>query len=266
MDKLPSSIFNDVIGPVMRGSSSSHVAAASRIGALVRQSLSNNPARVMVEFDVNGSLAETHEGHGTDIGFVSGIMGIEMTDPAAMDALRLAKEAGVEIEFHVIDFAAKHPNHFRISATGRDGDFHSWEAISTGGGMIEMLKYDGFDVHIEGGFYEFLVTLAAEDIFADSVHSAGGLLGSIKTICPYVDFIDVKHAPKKALASLKFASKPEPSAPLALRKLQGVQGVVSLEPILPTLSRTPCTVPFRTPAQLEALAKAASPTFDFELE
>ena len=39
MAKLPASLFNDVIGPVMRGPSSSHVAGAARIGALVRQSL-----------------------------------------------------------------------------------------------------------------------------------------------------------------------------------------------------------------------------------
>ena len=31
MQKLPSSIFNDVIGPVMRGQSSSHVAGEARI-------------------------------------------------------------------------------------------------------------------------------------------------------------------------------------------------------------------------------------------
>jgi len=42
MKKLPSSIFNDVIGPVMRGPSSSHVAGASRIAFIVRQSLNNN--------------------------------------------------------------------------------------------------------------------------------------------------------------------------------------------------------------------------------
>lgn len=34
MAKLPASLFNDVIGPVMRGPSSSHVAGAARIGAL----------------------------------------------------------------------------------------------------------------------------------------------------------------------------------------------------------------------------------------
>ena len=33
MEKLPCSIFNDVLGPVMRGPSSSHVAGAARIAS-----------------------------------------------------------------------------------------------------------------------------------------------------------------------------------------------------------------------------------------
>ncbi|MDD4160503.1 MAG: serine dehydratase beta chain, partial [Synergistaceae bacterium] len=81
MKKLPSSIFNDVIGPVMRGPSSSHVAGASRIAGIVRQSLDNRVKNAVVDFDINGSLAESHDGHGTDMGFVTGIMGMPVTDP-----------------------------------------------------------------------------------------------------------------------------------------------------------------------------------------
>ncbi len=42
MSKQVASIFNDVIGPVMRGPSSSHVAAAARIGRLGRQMVAGN--------------------------------------------------------------------------------------------------------------------------------------------------------------------------------------------------------------------------------
>ena len=67
MQKLPSSIFNDVIGPVMRGPSSSHVAGAARIADLVRQSMKGKITRAVADFDVNGSLAASHAGHGTDL-------------------------------------------------------------------------------------------------------------------------------------------------------------------------------------------------------
>ena len=62
--KIPPSIFNDVLGPVMRGPSSSHTAASYRIGDVVRKSLGGTPSRVVFDFDINGSLAATHEGHG----------------------------------------------------------------------------------------------------------------------------------------------------------------------------------------------------------
>ncbi|NLX85510.1 MAG: serine dehydratase, partial [Synergistaceae bacterium] len=94
MNKLPSSIFNDVIGPIMRGPSSSHVAGASRIAAIVRQSLNNDVKKVIVDFDVNGSLASSHDGHGTDMGFVSGILGLPVTDPNVANYVDLAAKAG----------------------------------------------------------------------------------------------------------------------------------------------------------------------------
>ena len=52
------SIFNDVIGPVMRGPSSSHCAAALRLGRLARDLLEGNLAQVLIQFDRHGSLDE----------------------------------------------------------------------------------------------------------------------------------------------------------------------------------------------------------------
>ena len=65
MEKLPCSIFNDVLGPVMRGPSSSHVAGAARIASMIRQSLDAPVKKAIVDFDVNGALAASHTGHGT---------------------------------------------------------------------------------------------------------------------------------------------------------------------------------------------------------
>ena len=45
------SIFNDVIGPVMIGPSSSHTAASVRIGRTMRQLISDKPKKVIFEFD-----------------------------------------------------------------------------------------------------------------------------------------------------------------------------------------------------------------------
>ena len=45
------SIFNDVVGPVMRGPSSSHCAAALRIGRIARDLMNGEIDHVLVQFD-----------------------------------------------------------------------------------------------------------------------------------------------------------------------------------------------------------------------
>ena len=79
MESIPS-IFNDVIGPVMRGPSSSHCAASLRIARLCRDLMENNITNILVEFDPNGSLADTHTGQGSDMGLFGGFLGWEADD------------------------------------------------------------------------------------------------------------------------------------------------------------------------------------------
>ena len=62
------SIFNDVIGPVMRGPSSSHCAAALRIGRIARDLMDARIEEVLIEFDLHGSLATTPARQGSDMG------------------------------------------------------------------------------------------------------------------------------------------------------------------------------------------------------
>lgn len=162
MEKLPCSIFNDVIGPVMRGPSSSHVAGAARIASLVRQSMNDKVKRAVVDFDINGSLAASHEGHGTDMGFACGLMDMELSDPSVDQYNRLAKEKGVDIEYRILDYGAAHPGNYRMEVTDAKGTCRHWEAISVGGGMVEMQKFEEFEVNICGDFYELLVVCKQE--------------------------------------------------------------------------------------------------------
>ena len=244
MKKLPPSIFNDVIGPVMRGPSSSHVAGASRIADIVRQSLNNDVKKVIVDFDVNGSLAESHDGHGTDMGFVSGIMGMPVTDPRVMDYAELAQKAGIEVDFRILDYGAEHPNNYRISAYGTGGQHHDWEAVSVGGGMVEMRKYDGFDVSIAGDFYDLLITLDASETDAEDFRKAA------VSLFPVFETMDVKTADGKMLFDIKFSGAPDMNAVGILRMEKGIECIVLTEPILPTRSCAECGVPFLSASEL----------------
>jgi hypothetical protein len=88
------SIFNDVIGPVMRGPSSSHCAAALRIGRLARDLMDGEISEVLVEFDRAGSLPTTHESQGSDMGLFGGLLGWEADDERLPDSAQALAEAG----------------------------------------------------------------------------------------------------------------------------------------------------------------------------
>ena len=157
MEKLPCSIFNDVLGPVMRGPSSSHVAGAARIASMIRQSLDAPVKKAIVDFDVNGALAASHTGHGTDMGFASGLLNMELDAPDVAQYEAIAKERGLEIEYRILDYGAEHPGNYRAEVWDQNGNVVHWEAIAVGGGMVEMQKYEEFSVQIAGDFYELLV-------------------------------------------------------------------------------------------------------------
>ena len=79
MGKLPS-IFNDVIGPVMRGPSSSHTAASWRIATICLEMLQEPLKSAVIDFDKNGAWAPNYREQGTTLGIDGGLLGLEMTD------------------------------------------------------------------------------------------------------------------------------------------------------------------------------------------
>ena len=150
------SLFNDVIGPVMVGPSSSHTAASVRIGGMVRQFCRGLPKEVVFGFDLEGSLAETYTTQGVDLGLLAGLMGLETSDPQIAFAHDHAKQAGLNCRFECGSFGGEHPNTYHIQCTGTDSRTHAIKAVSSGGGMIEIIEYQGFSLSITGGFYEAL--------------------------------------------------------------------------------------------------------------
>ena len=95
------SIFNDVIGPVMRGPSSSHCAAAVRIGRIVRDLMDGEIEDVQIAFDPDGSLATTHASQGSDMGLFGGLLGWDTTDERLVTSPQKIKEAGINVSIRV---------------------------------------------------------------------------------------------------------------------------------------------------------------------
>jgi L-serine dehydratase len=67
--KLKRSIFNDVIGPLTRGPSSSHTAASYFIGSISRDLFGKKIKSIEIQFDENGSYAQVYKHQNSEYGF-----------------------------------------------------------------------------------------------------------------------------------------------------------------------------------------------------
>jgi len=155
----PVSIFNDVIGPVMRGPSSSHCAAALRIGRLARDLMDSEITEVLVEFDREGSLPTTHESQGSDMGLFGGLLGWDADDERLPNSAQALADAGIKLRIETVDVGDPHPNTYRLTLKN-SRETHTLIAISTGGGMIEVIKIDGVPLSMDGGYHETLIWAA----------------------------------------------------------------------------------------------------------
>jgi L-serine dehydratase len=229
------SIFNDVIGPVMRGPSSSHCAAALRIGRLARDLMDGEIQDVLVEFDRNGSLPTTHESQGSDMGLCGGLLGWDAADerlPGSPEALRAT---GTRLRIETVDSGDPHPNTYRLTLTG-GGEQHRLRAISTGGGMVEVVAVDDFPVSIAGDYYESLLWM--ERAGPDLLHRLSGILEA--------DAILLHASETGHLVEIKAQRFLDDRSVAALQPLGAIRQVKRLAPVLPVLSRRGVAVPFQT--------------------
>jgi L-serine dehydratase len=236
---LPPSIFNDVVGPVMRGPSSSHSAASVRIGRLARDLCGGDPERVLVEFDTQGSLATTHESQGSDMGLFAGLLGWDADDERLPDSAAALQAAGVELEIRIAELNDPHPNTYRLTLV-RNGVEHRLVALSTGGGMIEVIEVDGTRVSLHG---DYAVTVV--DASDDGASTAAALSKSAD-----IDHVQVSGAnPARILVQAQAFVADD-----VLAAFSAVERVRRLAPVLPVRSRRGLVVPFLHASEMAAHA------------
>ncbi|MBM3297002.1 MAG: hypothetical protein FJY83_05310, partial [Candidatus Aminicenantes bacterium] len=145
------SILNDVLGPVMRGPSSSHTAGSHHIGRLVRDLLGEEPVEAEFAFDPAGSYAATYRQQGVDLALAAALLGWPITDERFARALILAPRQGLRIRFKIAPLEkADHPNTVAMDLVGRSGRTLRATARSIGGGMVEVTEVDGRPVRLDG--------------------------------------------------------------------------------------------------------------------
>jgi L-serine dehydratase len=229
------SIFNDVIGPVMRGPSSSHCAAALRIGRITRDLMEGEIEAVLIEFDTHGSLATTHASQGSDMGLFGGLLGWDATDERLVESSKALWEAGITADVKILDYGASHPNTYKLTIRNSH-ESHTITAISVGGGMIEVIELDGSLISIAGDYFVTLIYLLENDhaienylkneVVADDIifHESQGN--------PYVEVKAQKFLEEKVLSGLHSKYK--------------VRSIRQINPVLPVLSHQNTAGPFIT--------------------
>lgn len=234
------SIFNDVIGPVMRGPSSSHTAASWRIAKLCLDILNEPLKKAIIDFDKNGSWAPNYREQGTAMGINGGLLGLEMTDNQMKNTDELAEEKGISIIYEINSFQTKHVNTVRLLLEGITGKTILVVAASLGGGSFEIQQIDGFDVKICGDYFELLIRTKTTD----------RLLDNLKKKLPENVLFSQSSIKDENLIKIKSPSKISDNIIDQIKKIYTLENIILINPILPIVSGNETTIPFTTIASL----------------
>ena len=238
-------IFNDVIGPVMRGPSSSHTAASWRAAKICIDILNEPLAKAVIDFDKDGAWAPNYREQGTTIGIEGGLLGLEMSDDQIKHTERIAKEQGISILYEINTYQTSHVNTFRLKLEGVHGKHTQVTAISIGGGSFEITEIDGFKVSINGGYYELLLSGVPKDILLENVASVfTATKSATETINDHQRLINIKLSKDISTEVID-----------TLRQTINFDELIIIRPVLPIISGNESELPFSTVASLLAFAE-----------
>jgi len=221
----------------MRGPSSSHCAAAVRIGRMARDLMDGQIEEVLVEFDPNGSLATTHQSQGSDMGLFGGLMGWDAADERLPNAPRVIQEAGIAVDIRLSEFGADHPNTYKLTLVN-SRETHKMVAVSTGGGIIEVVSVDGLRISIAGDTYETLLYTGSngEELLDYLRNNAAA--EEIRLLEGVSFYLDTQIVEIKAGSFLSWELLSDLDIKFDIRSARFIS------PVLPVLSRSAIKVPF----------------------
>ncbi|MEG2210335.1 MAG: L-serine ammonia-lyase, iron-sulfur-dependent, subunit alpha [Eubacterium sp.] len=249
MQRQSPSIFNDIVGPIMVGPSSSHTCAPSRIGYLCQQLVKGKLQKVEIEFAKEGAYTEMYKGQRSDMGFVNGLLGHRPEDPRTKDSFVLAEEAGLKVEFIISDFIPIKPNLSRITLYSDQDEIVRVDSDSTGGGTVKLLKIDGYDTDITGDCFELLIRTDALGEPAEQL-----MQECLKKI-PTHEGYTLSQDQQGSLINIKSRSKFEEDIIDAIKAMDLIKKIQIINPILVVTSNQKAELPFHSAEELLALSE-----------
>lgn len=237
---LPS-IFNDVIGPVMRGPSSSHTAASWRIARVCLEVLNEPLMSAIIEFDKDGAWALNYQEQGTVMGINGGLLGLEITDSRMKNTEQVIKERRLSIQYEVSSFKTNHINSVRLTLEGIHNNKIQVLAASLGGGSFEIQEINNFNVSIRGDYFglllfckkDLVIPKELEQIFSQFTYTN--------------DHNQLIYLKSPIAFPLKVIEQ--------LRPFAAIENIIALKPILPIVSGKESDLPFTTIESLIAYAE-----------
>jgi L-serine dehydratase len=190
-------------------------------------------SHILIEFDPNGSLATTHKSQGSDMGLFGGFLGWEADGERLPGSEGYLETAGIKTDIVITNIGASHPNTYKLTLSNQE-ETRRLTAISTGGGMIEVIEIDGAAVSMKGDFYETLIYCK----------QPGNVFSFLQQTFEY-DEIAV-HQGDLSYIEIKAQRFPDEQLCRELAALDGVLFIKKLSPVLPVLSRKELEVPFIT--------------------
>lgn len=243
MKKLPG-IFNDVIGPVMRGPSSSHTAASWRIARLGLDILNQPLKKALAEFDREGAWAPNFREQGTTMGIEGGLLGMEITDERLKTTEYVAREKGISIEYQVTSFPVTHANTVRLTLWGETGKKIRIIAVSLGGGAFEIRSVNEFPVLLNGELYALL-------IFAKN---NPGTAKAVKEMFSHTNEFSAIQREEVTMYEVKSSYPFLSDQLLALKNYPEIDEISVIQPIMPVIAGREKEMPFDTIGSLIAFS------------
>ncbi|MBC8295945.1 MAG: L-serine ammonia-lyase, iron-sulfur-dependent, subunit alpha [Pelagibacterales bacterium] len=238
-------IFNDVIGPIMRGPSSSHTAAAWRAAKTSMDILNEPLKKAIIDFDKDGAWASNYREQGTSLGIEGGLLGLEMTDDRMKNTELVANELGISIDYEINSFKTNHVNTFRLLLESINGKNIQVVAISIGGGSFEIQDIDGFEVKICGDFYEVC-------LFNSSKETS---LEELKSMFPQSKSIVESFSSDRRLINMKFSKEVSDKTIKKLNRIVSFDELIITKPVLPIIAGNETELPFTSVSSLLEFAE-----------
>lgn len=235
-------IFNNVMGPVGIGPSTSNTCGPCRIAYLSRKLCRGPLKKAEVIFPAEGGYASPNgKGMRSDYAFAHGLLGrLPDADFPLLKAFDDLKAAGVELSFSVdqtLDAGGEHLLSL-LKLTDAEGEITLVRGLSKGGGMIELTGIDAFPVSI-GGEYNLLLA------FTEAA-AAAGLVETLRSTWPELAEYEssCSRAGDRALILIPTYEPVAPEKLEQVRSMAAVERACVLPAILPVVVRPRLELPF----------------------